>query len=93
MFGAPGFVGVVGACACNWYQAAFPLLHGLDKRLACELCYVFTVVDGLVVLTACSDAEMSRFDKFCAIDRLQVWKKNMISLSLVHEYRIIIVYY
>ena len=23
IFGAPGFVGVLGACACNWYQAAF----------------------------------------------------------------------
>ena len=34
VFGAPGFVGVLRACACNRYQAAFPPpLRGLGMRL------------------------------------------------------------
>ena len=35
IFGGPAFVGVLGACTCNWYQAAFspPLWPGYEARL------------------------------------------------------------
>ena len=32
VFGAPGFVGVLRACACNRYQAAFPPPLGYEVR-------------------------------------------------------------
>ena len=42
IFGAPAFVGVLSACACNWYQAAFssflaPLRPGYEANVIYEL--------------------------------------------------------
>ena len=49
VFGAPGFVGVLRAYACNRYQAAFsPPLRGLGTRLLKEI-IIFMIACKLVI--------------------------------------------